>query len=60
MDAVKRYKHRRDARLGIVTFNHYDSVDEYRQRRKMRLEMRCDEDDGEWQTTDSCGVDEKK
>ncbi len=35
--AVKRYKCRRDARLGIQVSQHYDSVEEYRMRRAERL-----------------------
>ena len=46
-DAIKRYKQRRDARLGFRTSQHYDSVDEYRRRRAERLGIRLDADDDE-------------
>ncbi len=54
-DAIKRYKNRRDARLGIQVSQHYDSVEEYRMRRAERLRKnRMDaEDEGEWRTTDN-------
>lgn len=54
-DAIKRYKCRRDARLGIQVSQHYDSVEEYRMRRAERLRKnRMDaEDEGEWRTTDN-------
>lgn len=46
-DAIRRYKQRRDARLGFRTSQHYDSVDEYRRRRAERLGIRLDADDDE-------------
>lgn len=36
-EAVKRYKNRREARLGIATTHSYDSVAEYRKRRAERM-----------------------
>jgi len=47
MDHIKRYRQRRAARLGFSTSQRYDSVDEYRRRRKERLKERgYREDDG--------------
>ena len=36
--SVKKYKHRRAARLGITTLHDYDSVQTYRKRRAERLD----------------------
>lgn len=44
-EAVKMYKHRRAARLGIATVCNYDSVQAYRMRRAERLSSRADADD---------------
>jgi len=54
-DAIAKYRNRRDARLGIDTIKHYDSIEEYRRRRAERLKKsRMDaEDEGEWRTTDN-------
>lgn len=37
VDAVKKYRNRREARLGIATTHSYDSVMEYRRRRAERM-----------------------
>lgn len=46
-EVVRKYKLRRDARLGFRTIQHFDSVQEYRRRRAERLAARLDADDDE-------------
>lgn len=46
-DAVKRFRSRRAARLGIKTSIRYDSVEEYRRRRAERMGIHLDADDEE-------------
>ena len=55
-NAVKKYRNRRDARLGMKMSQHFDSIEEYRLRRAERLKksrMDADDEEGVWRTTDN-------